>query len=209
MSKYDRINYIKSNDNFNQILTVGETVLWHGKPKKSAFVLNKVLTMLPIAALWLAFDSVFIVSFIASGDFLSMLWFIIPFFALHLMPVWIWLSNVITAKKKWENTSYIITDKRIIIQSGFIGLDYQTIYYKDIKNVRLQVGAVDKLLKVGDIYLDCNVGVSQGLFDIENPYEIYPKIQKTIMDIQTDMHYPNNLRPDQNDGYQTKYNSNF
>lgn len=209
MSKYDSVGYTTSDNNFQKILTEGESVLWHGKPKKSAFVINKALTMLPFALLWLGFDSIFIVAFVASGEFLQMLWFIIPFFALHLMPVWIWLSNVLTAKKKWENTSYIITDKRIIIQSGFIGLDYQTIYYKDIKNVRLQVGVIDKMLKVGDVYLDCNVGVSQGLLDIENPYEIYPKIQKTIMDIQTDMHYPNNLRPDQNDGYQTKYNSKF
>ena len=45
------------------------------------------------------------------------------------MPVWIWLSNGLTAKKNWENTEYYVTDKRIIIESGFIGMNYQTIYY--------------------------------------------------------------------------------
>lgn len=134
-----------------------------------------------------------------------MLWFIIPFFALHLMPVWIWLSNVLTAKKNWENTEYYVTDKRIIIESGFIGMNYQTIYYKDIKNVYLRIGVIDKLLKVGDIYFDINQNRTQFFLDLENPYELYTKLQKIVLDIQTDIEFPNNLRPNENNGYNTKY----
>lgn len=64
---------------------------------------------------------------------------LVLFFAFHLMPVWIWLGNVLTANKKWKNTKYYVTDKRIIIQTGIIGASYDTIYYKDIKNVSLKV----------------------------------------------------------------------
>ncbi len=205
MSKYEKANNNFEKINVNDVLVNGESIIWNGKPKKSAYIINKFFTMLPFAIIWLMFDSIFIISFIASGNFMEMLWFIIPFFALHLMPVWIWLSNVLTAKKNWENTEYYVTDKRIIIESGFIGMNYQTIYYKDIKNVYLRIGVIDKLLKVGDIYFDINQNRTQFFVDLENPYELYTKLQKIVLDIQTDIEFPNNLRPNENNGYNTKY----
>ena len=103
-----------------------------------------------------------------------------------------------------------ITDKRIIIQNGFIAENYQTIYYKDIKNVRLHVGIIDKLLGVGDVYLDMGhygEGVSMtGFIDIESYNEVYQMAQKVVLDIQTDIEYPNALRPESNPGYNTEYN---
>ena len=205
MSKYEKANKNFEKINVNEVLVNGESIIWNGKPKKSAYIINKFFTMLPFAIIWLMFDSIFIISFIASGSFMEMLWFIISFFALHLMPVWIWLSNVLTAKKNWENTEYYVTDKRIIIESGFIGMNYQTIYYKDIKNVYLRIGVIDKLLKVGDIYFDINQNRTQFFLDLENPYELYTKLQKIVLDIQTDIEFPNNLRPNENNGYNTKY----
>ena len=205
MSKYEKANKNFEKINVNDVLVNGESIIWSGKPKKSAYIINKFFIMLPFAIIWLMFDSIFIISFIASGSFMEMLWFIISFFALHLMPVWIWLSNVLTAKKNWENTEYYVTDKRIIIESGFIGMNYQTIYYKDIKNVYLRIGVIDKLLKVGDIYFDINQNRTQFFLDLENPYELYTKLQKIVLDIQTDIEFPNNLRPNENNGYNTKY----
>ena len=208
MIKYERVNRNTNKIYLESILVSGEKVIWRGKPKKRAFVINKILAMFPLALIWLLFDGTFIGMMIASGEINEMLWFIIPFFGLHLMPVWIWLSNVLTASKRWENTEYAVTDKRIIIMSGFIGMDYKTIYYKDIENIHLKVGFIDKLLGVGDIYFDTNDVNSVAFLDIERVYELYPKFQKIVLDIQTDIEFPNNLRPQENDGYNTKYNYN-
>ena len=90
--------------------------------------------MLPLALIWLLFDSFFIVAFVSSGSPKEMILPIILFFAFHLMPVWIWLGNVLTVNKRRKNTKYYVTDKRIIVQTGIIGASYDTIYYKDIKN---------------------------------------------------------------------------
>lgn len=212
MSKYE--NLMNYETDLASPLVEGETLIWSSKPKKNAFIINKVLTMMPFALLWLAFDSAFLIPIIASGQLTQMLFFIVPFFALHLMPVWIWLGNIITAGRKWKNTKYYVTDKRIILQTGFVDMNYQTIYYKDIKNVNLRVGIIDKMLGVGDIYFDLGSyntsngtrTVSHAFLDIENPHEIYPKLQKIVLDIQTDIEYPNALRPDENPGYNTKYN---
>lgn len=136
---------------------------------------------------------------------------IIIFFAFHLLPVWIWLGNIITASKKWKNTKYYVTDRRIIIQTGIIGASYDTIYYKDIKNVSLKIGVIDKLLKVGDIYIDTgnttftNSGTKKlfmTLLDIEKPYT---RLQKIVLDIQSDIEFPNAYRLSENPGYKTKY----
>lgn len=212
MSKYDSLNN-ELNYGINPLVE-GETLIWKAKPKKSAFVINKSITMAPFAILWLIFDSSFITMMFKSDTPTEMLWFIIPFFALHLMPVWIWLANVLTANRKWKNTSYYVTDKRIIIENGFVAGNFQTIYYKDLTNVSLRLGVIDKMLGVGDIYLETAGGnyvqngrnlVAQAFLDIENPQEIYPKLQKIVMDIQTDIEYPNALRPGENPGYNTKY----
>lgn len=102
MSKYD--NFVTSDSNIGNILTEGEEIIWRGKPKKSAFIINKALTMMPFALIWLMFDGAFLAVAFSNEMPKEMLFFIIPFFAFHLMPVWIWLSNVLTAKKRWDNT---------------------------------------------------------------------------------------------------------
>ena len=212
MSKYDSLDN-ELNYGINPLVE-GETLIWKAKPKKSAFIINKSITMAPFAILWLAFDSSFITMMFKFDTPTEMLWFIIPFFALHLMPVWIWLANILTASRKWKNTTYYVTDKRIIIENGFVAGNFQTIYYKDLTNVSLHLGVIDKMLGVGDIYLETAGGkyvqngrnwVAQAFLDIENPQEIEPKLPQIVMDIQTDIEYPNALRPGENPGYNTKY----
>ena len=211
MSKYEKsIDYEEEE---KSPLLPGEQLIWSGKPKKKAFIINKSLIMLPFALLWLAFDTFFIIMITSSGAIEHMLFFIIPFFLIHLMPVWIWLGNVVTANKRWKNTKYYVTDKRIIIKNGFFAENYQTIYYKDIRNVNLSIGLIDKMLGVGDIHFDINgrnMYNTQGrmgpsFLDIEDCSYLYQKLQKVVLDIQTDIEYPNALRPDTNPGYNTKY----
>lgn len=204
MIKYDQVFNTNTN---NSPLVEGENLILKTKPKKSAFILNKVFNMMPFALIWLGFDSFFIITILRTDTPIQMYLFLIPFFALHLMPVWIWLGGVLTASHRWKNTTYYVTDKRIIIENGFIAGNYQTLYYKDISNIRLKIGIVDKILGVGDIYFESNSSISQAFFDVEDVFDIYPRIQKTIMDIQTDIEYPNAYRPEENPGYNTTYNN--
>lgn len=208
MSKYDFDSGYASE---RPPLVPGEQILWSAKPKKNAFIINKVLAMMPIALLWLAFDSVLIGQLFSGVGGMELI--MIPFMLFHLMPVWIWLGNVITANRRWKNTMYYVTDRRILIQTGFIDRDLQTVYYKDIRDVNLRVGLIDKMLGVGDIHFDLGEYrsgsktrvLSKAFLDIEDPHEVYTRIQKIIMDIQTDIEYPNAYRPEENPGYRTHY----
>ena len=191
-------------------LAAGEAILWRGKPKKSAFIASRSLTLMPIAVVWLILDLGFISNMFGVG---GMNYFLIPFFALHLMPVWIWLGSTLTAGKRWKNTMYYVTNRRIIIQSGFLAVNEKSLFYKDMANAQLRIGLMDKLFGTGSILLD------NGYYDyhrrrnypgtklehLEDAQSAYNRIQKTILDIQTDIEYPNAYRPEQNPGYNTDY----
>lgn len=205
---YEELN--NSYDNIERQLMPDESIIWKGKPKKSAFVINSSIKMMPFALLWLAFDSMFIIGLFKGDGLGAMGVFFTLFFAIHLMPVWIWLSNMLTAGKRWKNTEYAVTDKRILLRNGLIGYQYESIYYTDIANVSLRVGTIDKMLKVGDICIHQNAyssGNSEmaSILDVEDVERVFAIVQQTVMDIQTDIHYPNALRPDNNPGYKTQY----
>lgn len=184
-------------------LSEGENIIWSGKPKKFAFIATKSLIMMPIAIAWLALDSSLIGASIAEGE---LLWFLIPFFTLHMMPVWIWLANVITANRRWKNTNYFITNRRIIIQGGFFAVNEASLFYKDLRNAQMKIGLLDKLFHTGDILFDSNQKEAGFAFeDLTNYDEVYSLVQKIIIDIQTDIEYPNAFRPEHNPGYNTDY----
>lgn len=211
MAKLDE-NYFKIDPsgrdlkNIEDVIGSDEQILWSGKPKKRAFLINAFTKMLPIALIWLLFDGAFIGLMIGTMDEIptSVKTFMAVFFLFHLMPVWIWLSNVLTANRQHENLEYAFTNKRIIIKSGIIGIDFKNIYYSEIDSVNLRVGLVDRIEKVGDIYIK-SIGGANVLYDLENPYTLAEKLQKIVVDIKTDIQFPNNLRPAENDGYSTKY----
>ena len=190
------------------VLTAGESILWRGKPKRGAFIATKSLSMLPIAVIWLILDLNFLGKAFSGGQ---MLGFLIPFFALHLMPVWMWLANVITAGRRWKNTSYYVTNRRIIIQGGFFAVNETSLFYKDLRNACLRIGLLDKLFHTGDIVFDDGIAVNNkqnrghAFEDLEDAEAVYRRVQKVILDIQTDMEYPNAFRPEENPGYQTQY----
>lgn len=195
----------------DDVLDGNEKVLWRGAPNSKSYIGASVLKMLPIALIWLIFDSTFIV-FISIGMSqgqipLAVLGFVIPFFILHLTPVWIWLANTIKAIKEVRNLEYAITDKRVIIRSGVIGIDFKFILYTEIDSVNVKVGLIDKIFKVGDIYINASVN-SGVLWDVPNPYGIGTALQKVTTDIKSDIHFPNAMRPDNNPGYKTGYGEN-
>ena len=208
MNKYDsQYSYHREDIPLMQ----GEEVLWKGKPKKGAFIVGQASQGFAIALVWLCFDGFFIATMLSSGSMDQKLFFLIPFFALHLMPVWVWIKNVATARRRWENTLYCVTDRRILISDGFFAENYHTIYYRDILGVNLHIGFQDKLFKTGDIIFTLDMPVDPknklrgGFYDIEDYSKVYKMIQRTVVDIQSDMEYPNAYRPDSNSGYGTRY----
>lgn len=178
-----------------QSLMPGETIVWQGKPQKKAFVLNNVFKMLPFAIVWLAFDAFFIA--MVATNFEELPTPIIPmlcvFFLIHLAPVWIWVYRCVTASKRHRNTEYAFTDKRIIIRKGAVAVDFKSIDYKDVVAVNLRYGLIDKLAKVGDIYITAT-GKASVLEDLENPSSVEQQLQKIISDKKPGVAFTDNAK---------------
>lgn len=190
------------------VLAAGEHILWSGKPKKNAFIASHALTMMPIAIIWLCLDMTFILNMVRA-DGLQL--FTLGFFALHMMPVWIWLGSLITAPKRWRNTNYYVTNRRIIIQGGFLAVNEKSLFFKEIRSVQSKVGLFDKLSGTGSILFNAemisgnNKATPPSFQYLENAGAVYQRVQRTVLDMQTDMEYPNALRPEENPGYNTDY----
>ncbi len=189
------------------ILEKDEKILQRLKPNAKVIRLEAIFKGMPLALLWFSIDAIFIVTMFTTGAVEEAPWmiaFMVGFFALHLLPVWLYIANLIKNLAGYKNIEYVFTDKRIIIRSGLVGIDFKSIYYTSLESVNLKVGLFDRLFKVGDIYLKANTQTAV-LEDIENPYVYLSKLQKIALDIKSDIYYPNDLRPSENHGYQTEY----
>ena len=128
-------------------LAAGEHILWRGKPKKSAYVADKALAMLPIAVIWLLFDLNFLRSAGGNG-------FLILFLLVHMMPVWIWLGSAVTSVLQWRNEDYYLTNRRIIIRRGIFRPQRQSVFLRDVHSIRTHYGLLDRMFGSGDIYIN-------------------------------------------------------
>lgn len=205
-------NYFKTENPMKQnsiedILSEDEQILQRLKPNRKVLLLESLFKGLPFVLLWVAFDTFFIVGMISQGTFDENPYLLIPviaFFALHLLPLWIYISNVFKTMMGAKNIEYVFTNKRIIIRSGVIGIDFKNIYYTDVEGINCKVGIFDRLFKVGDLYIKA-MNQTAVLMNIETPYFYLEKLQRITIDIKADIHYPNDLRPKDNHGYHTDY----
>ncbi len=198
--RYDE-NYFQNGKNQDEPKTIqsalldGEQVLWSGKPQRKAFIVNNVLKMLPVALLWLVFDTFFIVMLTKTADMLPvpLIVFLCIFFVFHLMPVWMWIYRCATASKRHKNIEYAFTNKRIIVRKGIVAVDFKSIDYKDVVAVNLRYGLIDKAAKVGDIYIT-STGKATVLEDLENPASVEQLLQRIISDKKPGVAFTDNAK---------------
>ena len=190
-------------------LSVGEQILWRGKKAVAVSVLESIFNpFLIFSLIWLLVDLSFIGmagAFMLMGD--SMGLFILGFFAIHLMPVWIYLGGVITSAIKAKNTEYMITNKGIYVRSGLFNIRVDMKPFTDLSHVSLSQGIFDRMCGTGDVISTCGHGHGAGgdivnIYDYEKVYALVKKLQE---DIYSDTMYPNDLRPEENHGYNTRY----
>ena len=218
-------NYAKSE--LELMVGSNEEILWKGKPNKRCFILEGIFNpMLPFALAWFLFDSLFIATFIGgaatSGAPAVFSIFPLIFFLFHLMPVWIYLGGVIFVFRRYQHTEYIVTDKGVYISGGLFSYTCNMKPFTELARVNIHRGIIDQIIGVGDVVLTSNnvadlyssnirvngrpLDVGTTIADIKDYRKVFEIIKKLQEDIYTDTMYPNDLRPEENQGYRTKYN---
>ena len=218
-------NYAKSE--LELMVGKDEKILWQGKPNKRCFILEGIFNpLLPFALVWFLFDSLFIAAFIGgvatSGAPAVFSIFPLIFFLFHLMPVWIYLGGVIFVFRRYQHTEYIVTDKGVYISGGLFSYTCNMKPFTELARVNIHRGIIDQIIGVGDVVLTSNnvadlhssnirvngrpLDVGTTIADIKDYRKVFEIIKKLQEDIYTDTMYPNDLRPEENHGYRTKYN---
>lgn len=198
---------------FQDILDSNERILWSDKPH----LLVHLATGFPlfiIGILWGILDSFLIRGTMSFDEGIGGFFNLFSIFMLlHLFPLWLGIGNMIRLFLVYRNTLFCYTDKRVIIRTGFMGIDYKTKDFYNIENIEVNVGPLENMLSVGTIRIDeeyVRTGkhtrrVGNRLYGIKRPYEVFKAIKEAVMDIKSDINYPNNYRPEINKGYKTRY----
>lgn len=195
-----------------------EKIIYTGKPNKKCFIFESIFNpLLPFALLWGLIDFG-VIGFSMTAKDEKAAFFLVPFMLLHLMPVWIYLGGALLSFRRYQNTSYIVTDKAIYASGGVFSRHYNTKPFAELSHVDLHRGIFDQWFGVGDIITtsaqanpatlngrrtSTNAGIS--IDSISNYIEVYNIVKKLQQDIYTDVMYPNDLRPRENHGYKSRY----
>lgn len=172
------------NSNLQSILEPQEKIIWQGNVSRKVLSFNLTLWLLIIIAF-----SIFLFSSSESSNFISYL----LFFVLLITVVIKFLTDYVKV--------FIITDKRIIIRSGIIGTDYNSIFFTEIKTTNVQVDLIEKIFGVGSINIDTGKietvtdgknNATKTAYDklsyINKPYEVYKILQSTLSNRQESLY---------------------
>lgn len=183
-----------------------ENFIWIGEPVFFPFLCTGI-PFLVLGLIWGAIDYFGFIKNMKAVD----AGFAIPFFALHLLPLWGSILNMLRLYLVHQNTFYAITNKRVMMRSGFWGIDFNAIDYDKISDIQVTVNPLENMLGVGTLRFSAGKIGSKGnsltddFIAIPNPYDVFKKVKTVSVDVKTDWNYPNKLRPEDNPGYNTKY----
>lgn len=193
-----------------QLVGKNEKIMYEGKPNKKCYIFESIFNPLfPFAVLWAIIDFAFIGATLDVNDGMAL--FVIPFFLLHLMPVWMYLGGLLLTFRRYKNTYYIVTDNGVYVSSGVFSKSFDSKPFQEMSRVNLHRGIFDQVFGVGDIIITTNqlnsrgVAANMKISSISNYTEVYNLVKKLQTDIYTDSMYPNDMRPKENHGYNTEY----
>ena len=184
------------------ILSEGEEIKEYFKPNKKRFVvINSVVSTL----FFLIFAGVFltigilgnagVIEFTSTEegaqpvrDYFTPIMFTI-FGGFGLLTCFL---TVLGYSIRYKRTLYAVTDKRLIVRSGFIGVDYKSIELKYVGLINVRVDFLDKLVRsnTGTItFASAAIPMTNGqnaannaftFKCVDDPYEVYKKVKKYI-----------------------------
>ncbi len=179
----------------DRLLNQNEKILWNGKPELKAFVLP-ALGSVPFGLFFLGF-SIFFLFGVASAGAPS-------FFTLFSLLFVLFGAGLTFGPSLWQllryrNTEYVITDKRIVTQTGAVGLDTRFVDFEKIQEVYVKIGIFDRLFGTGSVYVmtagsnsynpsmgsygygfGAMYGFRPNLSALKDPYEVQKLLQDAV-----------------------------
>ena len=123
------------NKAFEQILDKNDQVLKIYLPDKKRAWCGTILYAVFMALILVPVTVCCFFASLISGIFMAL--FCLLFVVMPLIGVKLWC----------DKTIYAVTDKRILIRTGYIGVDYKSLDFKMLGAISVNVGLVDKMIR--------------------------------------------------------------
>ena len=200
--------------NLKDLIKPSERVLWEGRPRRSVTVLEAIFNpMLIFALIWAGFDFTFMGVFMSGGMPEEIGIFVLLFMLVHMMPVWIYLIGVLTVFLKWRNVRFLITTHGLYVSGGLFSFNYEMKPWTDIGHINIHQGVFDRMFGVGDVIFVCAHNAHNHedghqrmkIYNIPDFQQVFKLVNQLQTDVYADTQYPNAFRPEDNPGYNTKY----
>lgn len=171
---------------FSDILNQGEKILFLAKPNKRRMVLvNALMTSIYFVLVGVAFLIWGTVVAVSTPNDIGFYGLLLGLGCLFLLffPL-IYLLHFLLYRK----TFYAITDHRVLIRSGIVGVDYKSLDVDAISSVNIQVNFLDKCMKAntGSVtFASSSIpmtgsGARFGFHFLDRPYDAYREIKERI-----------------------------
>lgn len=169
-------------------------MLWEGKPVKKAFIIPTSIFPAIVGLFFLIPVLLFVLPTLLMGFFFGAFLFNLIFL---LIPLALIFGPTIWSLMAYKNTEYLISDQRIITQTGAIGIDTRFVDLEKIQEVYVRIGFFDRIFGTGSIMAitagQVYVGMPQGygwgggmygarpsLSALREPYEVQKLLQEAI-----------------------------
>ncbi len=170
---------MEDKEQFSQILDTDEKIIKTYRPLKSRAYFATILSILFITI-------IFAIWFVASYlDKSSGFAWVVPV----IIDIVYIVVSIIMIELWCNKTIYAITNKRVLIRTGYIGVDYKSLNYDMLGAMTVNVNIVDKMsnrdtgtISFGSMSSPLTTqGVAKFMFQyIKAPYQVYREVKAVI-----------------------------
>lgn len=169
---------------FNVILNKDEKIIESFKPKKAKMYFTSIFGACIIALFVAAVACLahFIPDY-DTGDVMPLSVFVVMIVA----AVAIVIVAAVLVAVAYNKRLYCITNQRVIIRCGIIGVDFRSLELKSIGAVDVNVGLFDKILRMntgtirfGSMSAPINGNVVYAFAHVVDPYGVYKRLKEII-----------------------------
>jgi uncharacterized membrane protein YdbT with pleckstrin-like domain len=166
-----------------KLMRPSEKVIWRGQPHKASFMMKGYISS-AFGLVWLSFSLfamyIFLWASPAQG-FELIVAFVLSLFV--LIGVGLTVGPTVWQVMRYKHTHFVITNQRLITQTGAIGVDTRFINLDHIQEVYVNVSFIDKLFGTGSLivvtaglpFLGRMYPVMTGL---KEPYHVQQRLQE-------------------------------
>lgn len=166
-------------ESLKRFLEADERVLWSGRPARTPFVLKRFGPALVVGI------AVLLLPLTIAGTFGEISGFVATLFGAYL-PLWVGLTAVsvatpfVYAELVWRKTYYMITDRKVVIQTGASKIDYFQVKFEQVRLVTVNVGRLDGRVGSGTLVVQTTIDASLMLENVMDPFDVHELTKRAV-----------------------------